>query len=57
MPLYTMTYEIITRHIHEVEADSEFDATLKFGWNESVCVDTTEEVIATAIKEIERSQR
>lgn len=57
MPLYTMTYEIITRHIHEVEADSEFEARLKFGWNESVCVDTTEEVIATAIKEIERSQR
>jgi hypothetical protein len=57
MPLYTTTYEVITRHIHEVEADNEYEATLKFGWNESVCVDTTEEVIATAIQQIERSQK
>lgn len=57
MPLYTMTYEITTRHVHEVEADSAYEATLKFGWNESVCVDTTQEVIATETKQIERSQR
>lgn len=57
MPLYTTTYEVITRHIHEVEADNEFEANLKFGYNESVCVDTTEEVVTTPTKQIERSQK
>ena len=53
MPMYTMTYEMVTHYCHEVEADNEASARILFETNQSVCVDTQETWNQTDIEEVE----
>lgn len=53
MPTYTMTYEMVTHHVHEVEAESEAMAKILFHTNQSNCVDTQESWNTTDIELVE----
>jgi hypothetical protein len=50
MNKYTMTYIMITQHIHEVDAEDEDTARALFETNQSWCVDTKESCIETDIE-------
>jgi hypothetical protein len=49
---YTLTYENVIHHRHEVEAGSLEEARRLFDTNESVCVDTQETWNTTDIEEV-----
>lgn len=52
MKKYTLTYENVIQHRHEVEAGSLEEARRLFDTNESVCVDTQETWNTTDIEEV-----
>ena len=50
---YTLTYENVIHHRHEVEAESLEEAIKLFDTNQSVCVDTQETWNTTDIEKVE----
>lgn len=52
MKKYTLTYENVIQHRHEVEAESVEEALRLFDKNESVCVHTIEKWNTTDIEEV-----
>jgi hypothetical protein len=53
MGVYTITYENVIHHRHEVEASSIEEAEALFEINASVCVDTQETWNTTDIEKVE----